>query len=220
MARETIKLTDELRDYTLAVSLREPELLRRLREETAQMETAECQIAPEQGQLMALLVKLIGARRTLEIGVFTGYSSLWVASALPGDGQVIACDISQEWTAVAQRYWQEAGVSDKIQLHLAPTVETLHKLVAKGQRDSFDFAFIDADKKRYDDYYEYCLNLVRPGGLIAIDNVLRHGAVVDKEANDENTVAVRALNQKLHTDDRVEISLIPIADGLTLARRR
>lgn len=220
MARRTISLTDQLYDYILAVSLRESELLERLRHETAQLPRAQMQISPEQGQFMALLIKLIGAKRALEVGVFTGYSSLCVALSLPEDGQLIACDISKEWTSTAQRYWQEAGVAHKIDLRLAPATETLGKLVEDGQSNSFDFAFIDADKKSYNEYYEYCLQLVRPEGLIAIDNVLRHGMVVDDAIQDENTKAIRALNKKLHKDSRVDISLIPIADGLTLVRKR
>ena len=219
MARRTIPLTDALYDYMLDVSLREPDVLRRLREETALHEMAECQIAPEQGQFMALLVKLLWAKRTLEVGVFTGYSAAWVALALPSDGQVVACDVNEEWTAVARRYWKEAGISDRIDLHLAPAVETLEKLVEIGQEDSFDFAFIDADKPSYDAYYEHCLKLVRPGGLIAFDNTLRRGRVLE-ETRDEGTQVVRALNEKLHADARVDISLVPIADGVTLARKR
>jgi predicted O-methyltransferase YrrM len=219
MARRTIPLTDALYDYILDVSLREPDVLRRLREETAHHAMAECQIAPEQGQFMALLVKLIGARRTLEVGVFTGYSAAWVTLALPPDGQVVACDVSEEWTAVARRYWEEAGISDRIDLRLAPAVETLEKLGKAGQEDRFDFAFIDADKPSYDAYYEHCLKLVRPGGLIAFDNMLRHGRVLEK-TQDEGTQVVQALNKKLHADARVDISLVPIADGLTLARKR
>ena len=222
MTPRTISLTEQLYDYILSVSLREPELLQRLRYENAQYDgkMAEAQISPEQGQFMALLVKLIGAKRTLEVGVFTGYSSLWVALALPKDGQVIACDISEEWTAVARRYWREAEVAHKIDLHLAPAVETLGDLIERGESGSFDFAFIDADKTSYDDYYEFCLRLVRPGGLIAIDNVLIDGLVVDKQCQHEIVEAIRALNRKLHTDDRVDISLVPIGDGLTLVRKR
>lgn len=220
MTRRTISLTEQLYDYILSISLREPELLQRLRYETPQCEMAKSQISPEQGQFMALLVKLIGAKRTLEVGVFTGYSSLWVALALPEGGQVIACDISEEWTAVARRYWREAGVAHKIDLHLAPAVETLRNLVERGESGSFDFAFIDADKTSYDDYYEFCLRLVRPGGLIAIDNVLIDGLVVDEQIQDEIVEAIRALNRKLHTDARVDISLVPIGDGLTLVRKR
>jgi predicted O-methyltransferase YrrM len=221
MTRRTISLTEQLYDYILSISLREPELLQRLRYETTQYEMAESQISPEQGQFMALLVKLIGAKRTLEVGVFTGYSSLWVALALPEDGQVIACDISEEWAAVARRFWREAGVAHKIDLHLAPAVETLRNLVERGESGSFDFAFIDADKTSYDDYYEFCLRLVRPNGLIAVDNVLIDGLVVDEQChNDEIVEAIRALNRKLHTDARVDISLVPIGDGLTLVRKR
>lgn len=222
MTRRTISLTEQLYDYILSVSLREPELLQRLRHENAQYDgkMAEAQISPEQGQFMALLVKLIGAKRTLEVGVFTGYSSLWVALALPEDGQVIACDISGEWTAVARRYWREAEVAHKIDLHLAPAVETLGDLIERGESGSFDFAFIDADKTSYDDYYEFCLRLVRPGGLIAIDNVLIDGLVVDEQCQHEIVEAIRALNRKLHTDARVDISLVPIGDGLTLVRKR
>lgn len=219
MARRTEHLPDGLYDYILSVSLREPEVLRQLREETAAYEEAQLQIAPEQGQFMALLIKLIGARRTLEVGVFTGYSALWVALALPVDGQIVACDVNAEWTAVAQKYWREAGVAHKVDLRLAPAAETLKGLVDQGERGGFDFAFIDADKTGYDTYYEYCLELVRPGGLIALDNVLRHGRVVEGGGQDENTVAMRALNRKLHADERVDISLVPIADGLTLARK-
>jgi predicted O-methyltransferase YrrM len=219
MARRTMPLTEALHDYMLDVSLREPDVLRRLREETVHHAMAECQIAPEQGQFMALLVKLIAARRTLEIGTFTGYSAAWVALALPADGQVIACDVSEKWTAVARRYWREAGIAGRIDLRLAPAVETLEKLVETGQEDSFDFAFIDADKPNYDAYYEYCLRLVRPGGLIALDNTLAQGRVVESTGS-EYTRAIKALNEKLHADARVDISLVPIADGLTLARRR
>jgi predicted O-methyltransferase YrrM len=220
MARRTISLTEQLYDYMLAVSLREPKLLERLRHETAQLPRAQMQISPEQGQFMALLIKLIGAKRALEVGVFTGYSSLCVALALPEDGQLITCDSSKEWTSIAQRYWQEAGIAKKIDLRLAPAAETLEKLIEDGQSNSFDFAFIDADKKSYNEYYEYCLQLIRPEGLIAIDNVLRHGMVVDDAIQDENTKVIRALNKKLHKDSRVDISLVPIADGLTLVRKR
>ena len=220
MTRRTMSLTDELYDYILSVSLREPDVLRRLREEMARHERADLQIAPEQGQFMAMLVKLMGAKRTLEVGVFTGYSALWVALALPDEGQIIACDINEEWTAIAQAYWEEAGVANKVDLRMAPAAETLRHLIERGERGQFDFAFIDADKTGYGTYYEYCLELIRPGGLIALDNVLRHGRVVEEGAQDENTVTMRALNRKLHTDERVDISLVPIADGLTLARKR
>ncbi|HEY9721236.1 MAG TPA: class I SAM-dependent methyltransferase [Oscillatoriaceae cyanobacterium] len=220
MSNKTLTLTDRLYEYTLAHSLREPEVLRRLREETARMPRAGMQIAPEQGQFMRLLVSLIGARRTLEVGVFTGYSSLSVALALPEDGELVACDVSEEWTAIARRYWQEAGVAHKIRLNLGPAVDTLDRLLTEGQRETFDLAFIDADKENYVHYYERALQLVRPGGLILIDNVLWGGAVADPSDQDESTRAIRAFNEHLHHDERIDLSLLPIADGLTLARRR
>jgi caffeoyl-CoA O-methyltransferase len=171
-------------------------------------------------QFLAFLVKLIGAKRTLEVGVFTGYSSLMVASALPADGQLIACDISEKWTAIARRYWQEAGVAHKIDLRLAPAVETLQTLLDEGQQNSFDFAFIDADKGNYQNYVELCWQLLRPGGLIAIDNVLWHGTVIDASYQDDLTLAIRAINKKLHHDERFDLSLVPIGDGVTLLRKR
>jgi predicted O-methyltransferase YrrM len=177
------------------------------------------QIAPEQGQFMALLIQLMGAKKTLEVGVFTGYSSLAVALALPSDGKIIACDTNEEYTAIARHYWQKAGVADKIDLRIAPALDTLDELIAQGQANTFDFAFIDADKSNYDNYYERALQLVRPGGLIAIDNVLWGGKVADRNVQDNRTKAIRELNQKLHQDKRVTISLVPIADGLTLARK-
>jgi caffeoyl-CoA O-methyltransferase len=202
----------------VSVSLREPQILRELRDETAQDEHAKMQISPEQGQFMGLLVHLIGAKKTLDIGTYTGYSSLCIAQALPDDGRLVACDISREWTDIARRYWQKAGVEQKIDLRLASALKTLQGLL-EGREQDFDFAFIDADKTNYDGYYEYCLQLVRPGGLIAIDNVLWDGAVADNSINDDDTKAIRALNKKIHADPRVEISLVPIADGLTLARK-
>ena len=220
MSNRTLSMTDALYDYLLAVSSREPEILRRLREETARLPNAGMQIGPEQGQFMGLLIQLMGARRTLEVGVFTGYSSLAVALALPPDGRIVACDVSEEWTAIARRHWAEAGVAGKIELRLGPAVATLDALLADGQADGFDFAFIDADKENYDNYYERALRLVRPGGLIAIDNVLWSGRVADPEAQGESLAAIRALNAKLHRDERVALSLVPIGDGLTLALRR
>ena len=172
MSKQTLGLEQNLYDYLLSVSLREPTILTQLRQETAQMPRSIMQISPEQGQFMALLVKLIGAKKTLEVGVFTGYSSLVVALALPADGKIVACDVSEEYTSVARRYWQDAGVADKIDLHIAPALETLDKLLTAGEAVTFDFAFIDADKGNYENYYERCLELIRPGGLIAIDNVL------------------------------------------------
>jgi predicted O-methyltransferase YrrM len=219
MSNKTIILTEELYDYLLAVSLREHEVLRELRKETANDEHANMQISPEQGQFMALLASLLDAKRTLDIGVYTGYSSLCIALALPPEGRVIACDISEEWAGIARRYWQKAGVAHKIDLRLASAEETLESLLTNEKRN-FDFAFIDADKINYGLYYECCLELVRPGGLIAIDNVLWGGAVADNSVQDDDTRAIRFLNKKIHADSRVEISLVPIGDGLTLARKR
>jgi len=213
-------LSEALYDYILSVSLREPDVLRRLREETARMPLAIMQIAPEQGQFMALIVELMGAKRTLEVGVFTGYSSLAVALALPDDGHITACDVSEEWTAIARRYWAEAGVADKVDLRLAPAIETLDALLVDGQAGSYDFAFIDAEKTEYADYYERVLQLLRQGGLVAIDNVLWNGAVADPADDKEDTNAIRAFNEKLRDDDRISLSLLPLADGLTLARKR
>jgi len=215
-----IPLSSELAQYIRDVSLREPDVLRRLREETASHPRVSMQISPEQGQFMALLIHFLGARRTLEIGVFTGYSSLVVALALPEDGRIIACDVSEEYTSVARRYWREAGVERKIDLRLRPAVQTLDDLIALGQAGSFDFAFIDADKENYDGYYERCLTLIRTGGLIAVDNVLWSGRVIDASVQDEDTRAIRDFNQKLHSDDRVWLSLLPIRDGVTLACKK
>jgi predicted O-methyltransferase YrrM len=219
MSRQ-ITLSDDLLAYLQAVSLREPESLRLLREETARLPMAGMQISPDQGQFMALLVRLIGARHCLEIGTFTGYSALAVALALPAEARVTCCDVSEEYTAVARRAWAGAGVAAKIDLHLAPARATLDRLRAEGRRGSFDFAFIDADKENYDHYYEASLDLVRKGGLIAIDNVLWSGAVADDAKQDADTRALRALNLKLRDDQRVDISMLPLGDGLTLARIR
>lgn len=220
MSNQTLNLSDELYRYLCAVSLREPEVLQQLRQETASHPMSQMQIAPEQGQLMALLVQLMGAKRTLEIGVFTGYSALAVALALPDDGQMIACDVSEEYTAIARRYWQQAGVAHKIDLRLAPALDTLDQLLTDGYGESFDFAFIDADKSNYDHYYERSLQLVRSGGLIAIDNVLWSGRVADTKTPDNRTRKIQALNQKIHQDSRVTLSLVPIADGVTLVLKR
>jgi predicted O-methyltransferase YrrM len=220
MSKKTLGLDNQLYDYLLSVSLREPDVLRQLREETARLPMAMMQIAPEQGQFMALLVQLLGATKTLDIGVFTGYSSLCVALALPPQGKIVACDISQEDTAVARRYWEVAGVADKIDLRLAPALETLDQLLATGQAGTFDFVFIDADKRNYEEYYERSLQLIRPGGLIAIDNVFWSGRVADLQVQDARTQLIRAFNEKLHQDERVSLSLVPIADGLTLALKR
>ena len=219
MSKQTLGLEQNLYDYLLSVSLREPTILTQLRQETAQMPRSIMQISPEQGQFMALLVKLIGAKKTLEVGVFTGYSSLVVALALPADGKIVACDVSEEYTSIARRYWQEAGVADKIDLHIAPALETLDNLLTTGEAGTFDFAFIDADKSNYNNYYERSLELIRPGGLIAIDNVLWSGKVAETEIQDNQTNKIRDLNRKLHEDSRITLSLVPIADGLTLAMK-
>ncbi len=220
MANRTITLSDGLYDYLLDVSLREPDVLRRLREETAKIPNAAMQIAPEQGQFMALLVEVMGARNAIEVGTFTGYSSLSVALALPPGGCLVTCDVNAESTAVARRYWAEAGVADRIDLRLAPALETLDALIAEGEAGTFDFAFIDADKTEYDAYYERILTLLRPGGLVSVDNVLWSGRVLDTAKQDPDTRAIRAFNEKIHADPRVSLSLVPIGDGLTLARKR
>ncbi len=220
MANRTITLSDGLYDYLLDVSLREPDVLRRLREETAKIPTANMQIAPEQGQFMALLVEVMGARTAIEVGTFTGYSSLCVALALPPDGRLVTCDVNEEWTDMARRYWAEAGVADRIDLRLGPALATLDGLIADGRAGTFDFAFIDADKKTYEAYYERILTLLRPGGLVSVDNVLWNGGVIDATRQDEATRAIRALNEKIHADPRVSLSLVPIGDGLTLARKK
>lgn len=220
MSVATLSMTEALYAYLVKTTLREPPLLERLRHETAMLPSGGMQISPEQGQLMALLVELIGARRTLEVGVFTGYSSTVVALSLPADGKIVACDVSDEWTGIARRYWREAGVESKIDLHVRPALETLDALLASGQAGSFDFAFIDADKPSYDAYYERSLQLVRAGGLIAIDNTLWSGAVADPSDTSDSTRALRSLNQKIAKDARVSASLVPIGDGLYLARKR
>ena len=220
MSRRTLTLDDPLYAYLLSVSLREPDVLRRLREETAGHPQAAMQIAPEQGQFMGLLARLLGERKCLEIGVFTGYSALAVALALPFDGRLVACDVSEEFTAIARRYWQEAGVDPIIRLHLAPAIETLDGLLADGEGGTFDFAFIDADKSGYLTYYELILDRMRPGGLIVIDNALYGGGVVDPESTDTNVIAIRAFNDAVAADDRVECSLVNVGDGLMLIRKR
>jgi predicted O-methyltransferase YrrM len=220
MPKRHIVLTEKLQDYVLDASLREPPVLRRLRQETARLPLAAMQIAPDQGQLMALLARLVGARRCLEIGTFTGYSALAVTLALPEDGHLIACDVNPETTAIARRYWEEAGVAERIELRLAPALETLDALLAGGEAGRFDFIFIDADKENYDAYYERALSLLRAGGLILLDNVLWGGWVADRRRTDPETASLRALNAKLQRDERIDLSLLPLADGITLARKR
>jgi len=220
MSNQTLDLSDNVYEYLLDHSLREPSLLAELRRETSELEMSIMQISPEQGQFMALLAKLIGVKRAIEVGVFTGYSSLSLAMAMPADGELIVCDMNEEWTSMARRYWEKAGVADKVKLKIAPALKTLKALLADGQAGKFDFAFIDADKTNYKNYYECCLELIRPGGVIAIDNVLWGGAVADMSDDSEDTRAIRELNDHIHQDDRVDMSLLPIGDGLTLARRR
>jgi caffeoyl-CoA O-methyltransferase len=217
MANKSILVTDPIYDYILANSLREPEVLQQLRAETALHTHGGMQIAPEQGQFMALLATLISAKKVLEVGVFTGYSSISLALALPEDGRITACDISEEYTAVARRYWEQANVAEKIDLRIGPATETLYDLISAGLANSYDIAFIDADKTNYHNYYEQALVLLRPGGLLLLDNVLWSGKVADSSITDADTVAIRQLNEKIHADSRVTISLLPIADGLTLA---
>ncbi len=220
MSNRSIVLDDALYEYLLSVSLRESDVLRRLREETAALPQHNMQIAPEQGQFMALLAELIGARKCLEIGTFTGYSALAVAAVLPEDGTLIACDISEDFTSHAKPFWREAGVAGRIDLRIGPALDTRDALIADGETGSFDFAFIDADKANYQGYFQRVLDLVRGGGLICVDNVLWHGAVIDPARNDEDTEAIRAFNASLTRDPWVSLSLVPIGDGLTLARKR
>jgi predicted O-methyltransferase YrrM len=219
MSNRTLGLGAELHRYVLAEGVRESAVARRLREETARLPAAAMQISPEQGALMQMLVRMLDARRTLEIGTFTGYSALVVAEALPADGRIIACDVSAEWTAIARRFWEEAGVADRIELRLQPALATLDALLDVGADGSFDFAFIDADKTGYDAYYERSLALLRTGGLVAIDNTLWSGSVIDPARNDADTQAIRALNRKIRADTRVEMVLLPVGDGVTLARK-
>jgi predicted O-methyltransferase YrrM len=220
MSNRTTPIDARLHGYLLEHSLRESDVKRRLREVTASLEQSGMQIAPEQGQFMALLVELIGARRIVEIGTFTGYSALCMAEAMPADGTLICCDLSEEWTGIARGFWREAGVEERIDLRLGPALETLDALLAQGGEGQFDMAFIDADKGNYTRYFDRCLTLVRPGGLILFDNTLWDGRVADPQDQEEDTRAIRALNDRLLGDRRVTLSLVPIGDGLTLARKR
>jgi len=220
MSNRSIGLAEDLHAYLLSVGVREPEVLRALREETAELPMANMQIAPEEGATLAMLVRLLGARRVLEIGTFTGYSSTAMALALPADGRMVCCDVSEEWTDIARRTWAAAGVADMIELRLAPAVDTLDDLLATDQAGTFDLCFIDANKDNYIDYYERSLRLVRAGGVIAIDNVLWSGRVADPSDHDESTEAIRELNALIATDERVDVAMLPVADGLTLARIR
>ena len=217
MTKQTWGLDASLYDYYQAIAFREPEILKELRQATSQLPMANMQIAPEQGQFMTLLVQLMGARKILEIGVFTGYSSLAMALALPPQGRILGCEISAEYAAIARRFWEKAGVSEKIDVLLGPAVTSLEQLLANGEQESFDLAFIDANKSGYEQYYELSLQLVRPGGLILIDNVLWYGKVADETIQDKATQSIRHLNAKLHQDLRISLTLVPIGDGLTLA---
>jgi caffeoyl-CoA O-methyltransferase len=220
MSGGSIGLEEALNTYLVTAGVREHPVLAELRRTTAEMPNASMQIAPEEGALLAMLVRLLPARRILEVGTFTGYSSTAMALAQPADGRVVCCDVSEEWTDTARRAWTDAGVADRVTLRLGPAVETMDALLAAGEAASYDLAFIDADKESYDAYYERALRLVRPGGLIAIDNVLWSGRVADPADRDESTEAIRALNAKIATDERVDVVMVPIADGLTLARVR
>jgi len=219
LSNRTLSIDDRVYDYLLSVSLREPDLQKQLREETAAIEFSEMQIAPEQGQFMALLVKLIGARRALELGTFTGYSSISIAAALPEDGELVCCDDSEEWTAVARKYWRQAELENRINFKLGDASATLQALIDEGQDGTFDFIFIDADKQNYPRYYELSLKLLRAGGLMAVDNTLWSGEVADPGNEEPGTRAIRRFNEMLKQDERVEISLVPIGDGLTLVHK-
>jgi caffeoyl-CoA O-methyltransferase len=220
MSNATLGLPEDLHAYLLEVGVREPDLLRELRAETATMPEHDMQIAPEQGALMGLLVELIAARRCLEVGTFTGYSALAVALAMPPGGTMVCCDISREWTDVARRYWKRAGVADRIELRLGPALDSLDALLTEGQAGTFDFAFLDADKVQYPEYVDRALVLLRPGGLLAIDNVFWGGEVTDPSVDDESVRGIRRMSRALADDGRVSLAMVPIADGLTLARKR
>jgi predicted O-methyltransferase YrrM len=220
MSNTTHGLSEALQEYVGRVGVREPDVLRRLRNETAKLPQHGMQIAPEQGMLLALLVELMGARQCLEIGTFTGYSSTVVALALPPDGRLVCLDVSEEWTATARKAWREAGVADRVELRLGRAVESLDAMLAEGATGTFDFAFVDAAKDEYPAYYERVYQLLRPGGLVAFDNVFLRGRVADPAADDEGVRAVRALNDRLATDERVSIAVVPIADGVTLVHKR
>jgi predicted O-methyltransferase YrrM len=219
MSNQTLGLDDRLSDYLRSVGVREPEVLQQLRSHNAEYPQGHMQICPEQGQFMAILVKLIAAKYILEVGVFTGYSSLVMALALPDEGRMVACDVSLEATDVARKYWQQAGVAHKIDLRIAPALDTLQGLLMAGAGGTFDLAFIDADKANYPEYYELCLELVRSGGVILIDNVLWYGRVADLEVTDRRTSILRNLNIKIHQDQRVELVILPIGDGMTIVRK-
>jgi len=220
MANCSIALNEKLYGYLLDTGLREPEVLQRLRLATEKEELSVMRSAPEQGQLMAMLIKIMGAKRILEVGTYTGYATLWMAMALPSDGEIVTCDVSDEWTSVGAQFWDEAGVADKITLNLRPAIETLDGLIAQGQPGSFDFVFIDADKENYSAYFEASLKLLRSGGLMVVDNVLWGGSVIDDANQNTSTVAIRAFNRALKCDSRIEINMLPVADGITLVMKK
>ncbi len=220
MSRNSLRIDDALEAYLEVLLPEEPAVLARLREETSRLEAASMQIGRDQGRFMTLLLRCLGARRTIEVGVFTGYSTLITALALPNTGRIVACDINRQWTEIALRYWREAGVADKIDLRIGPAADTLDAMLAGGKGESYDFAFIDADKPGYDNYYERCLALLRPGGVIAIDNALWGGSVANSAKNNADTQAIRGLNEKISRDPRVEAYLAPVGDGVHLAWKR
>lgn len=220
MANRTLGLDETLYRYLLETGVQEPEVLQQLREATEQEELSVMRSAPEQCQLMAMLVRLTGSKRLLEVGTYTGYATLWMALSLPEDGVIVTCDISERWSFVARRFWELAGVEKKVDLHLRPALDTLDELLRLGNGDGFDFAFIDADKENYEHYYERCLQLIRPGGLIVVDNVLWGGSVIDAADESAATRAIRAFNEKLRSDTRIDLAMLPIADGVTLAVKR
>ena len=219
MSSDTLGMSKKLRNYMRDISLREPDVMARLRKLTAKHPHAEMQISPEQGQFMQMLVRMLGARRCIEIGTFTGYSALAVALALPRTGNLVACDISDEFTQIGRPFWEEAGVAKKIDLRLGPAKSTLNKMIKAGEEGRYDFAFIDADKPGYPEYFERCLKLLRTGGVIACDNIFMGGGAADGRSTSENAIAMRKFNEKIKKDKRVDISLVPIGDGLTLARK-
>ena len=220
MSSSTLQLNEKVYDYLLGHSLRESAVCQQLREETKPIKMGMMQVSPEQGQFMSLLVELMGVRKAVEVGTFTGYSALCVAQALPADGMLVCCDVSEEWTAVGKKYWEQAGVSDRISLRIGPAIDTLKVMRDAGEEGTFDFGFIDADKANYQSYYEHVIALLRTGGLLLIDNVLWGGSVANPEKTDKDTEAIRALNTFLHHDDRVSLSMLPVGDGLTLALKR
>ena len=220
MSAKTILMDDQLLEYLRQNAVREPEVLQELREETQQLPNARMQISSEQGQLMAMLVKLVNARKIVEVGTFTGYSSTVMALAMPPEGRLVACDVSEEYTQIARKFWQKAGVDEQIQLILGKAKESLKQLLQADGQESFDLAFIDADKTAYTEYYEYCLKLIHPGGLILVDNVLWGGQVADSSNHDMDTEALRAFNAALSSDQRIDLCMVPIGDGLTIARKR